>query len=483
MKKSLKTNYIYNLLYQLIVMVLPLITTPYLSRVLGAEKIGIYSFTMSILSYFVLFGCMGINLYGQREIAMVQNDVKKRSKIFYELVILKLCLLVFSYLIFALFNFNDANYGIYYKILSIELFSNAFDITWFFQGIENFKKITIRNTLVRLISLVFLFLFVKNSDDLIIYFLINCLTNLFGFITLWINFKKYVNKSYLKKINIFKHIKPVITLFIPQIAIQIYTVLDKTMLGYVLNDMSEVGYYEQSQKIVKMLLMIIVALGAVVGPRIANLYANKKYQELQESITKVFNVVCFISLPMCFGLIAVSKNFVPWFFGNEFSPIINLLSIFSFLLVAIGLNNITGVQYLIPTRQQKKFTISVVIGALINLILNFIFIPKFKAVGAALSSIIAEFTILGIHIWYLRKSFDFKKILRDNVKYLLYSIIMFICILLISNLLNNLIIITIIQFLVGIFVYILLLIIFKDKIIIQILNYIKNIFIKFKFKK
>lgn len=478
MKKSLKINYIYNLLYQLLVMFLPLIVTPYLSRVLGAEKIGIYSFTFSILSYFVLFGCLGINIYGQREIAAVQDNIQKRSKIFYELFILKLVMLLISFIFFALFYFNNNIYGIYYKILTIELFSNVLDITWFYQGLEDFKKITIRNTIVRITSMLLIFLLVKNESDLILYFFINGISNFIGYLSLWFNLKKFVKKINIKKLNIVGHLKPTISLFIPQIAIQVYTVLDKTMLGLILNDMAQVGFYEQSQKIIKMLLMLIAALGTVVGPRIANLYANKKEEELKRNITNVFNIVCFTSLPICFGLIAVSKNFVPWFFGNEFLPIINLLSIFSFLLVAIGLNNITGMQYLIPTRQQTKFTISVVIGAVLNLILNFILIPKFMAIGAALASVIAEFTILGIHIWYLRNSFDFKSILKNNIKYLLYSMIMCGCVWTIGIFLSPCISTTIIQLIVGVGIYCVLLLIFKDKLMIQLLSFIKNIFVK-----
>ena len=355
MKKSLKTNYIYNLLYQLLVMFLPLIVTPYLSRVLGAEKIGIYSFTFSVLSYFVLFGCLGINIYGQREIAAVQDKVKKRSKIFYELFALKLIMLLISFLFFVLFYFNNATYGIYYKILTIELFSNVLDITWFFQGLEDFKKITIRNTIVRITSVLLVFLLVKNENDLILYFFINGISNFISYLSLWFNLKKIVKRIKLKDLNILSHLKPTIALFIPQIAIQVYTVLDKTMLGFILNDMSQVGYYEQSQKIVKMLLMVIAALGTVVGPRIANLYANKKEEELKINITNVFNIVCFISLPICFGLISVSKNFVPWFFGNEFLPIINLLklhkkgrlyyyAIFIRLLLAAGGSSIPGAE-------------------------------------------------------------------------------------------------------------------------------------------
>lgn len=474
MKKSLKTNYIYNLLYQILVMVLPLITTPYLSRTLGAEKIGIYSFTLSILSYFILFGCLGINLYGQREIAMVQDDVKKRSKIFWSLFILKLITLFTSFVVFALVNFNDSIYGIYYKILTIELFSNIFDITWFYQGLEDFKKVTIRNTVVRLLSTLLIFLFIKNENDLIFYFLIYCGCNFLSCLTLWYDLKKCIKKVKINFRDIFRHLKPTITLFLPQIAIQIYTVLDKTMLGFILGDMHEVGYYEQSQKIVKMCLMLITALGTVMIPRIANLFANNKQTELNEKIVNMFNVVLIVAFPMCFGLIGISKDFVPWFFGEGYSYVVSLLSIFSFLILAIGLNNITGMQYLIPTKKQNIFTISVIAGAIINFILNLILISKLGGNGAAVSTVIAEFCIFLIQAFYIRKIFNFKLILKNNVKYLFSSLIMFVIVYIIGIFMDSTIVTTSIQILSGGIIYVSLLFILKDGLLNQFINIIKE---------
>lgn len=474
MNKSLKNNYIYNLLYQVLIMVLPLIITPYLSRVLGAEKIGIYSFTLSILSYFVLFGCMGINLYGQRQIAAVQDDKEKRTKIFLELFILKFIMIFLSFVVYAIFNFNNPLYGIYYKILTIELFANAFDITWFYQGVEEFKKITIRNTIVRLVSILLIFLLVKTQEDLIIYFLIYTISNFWGYIILWFNLKNFIVKINIKSINIIKQIGPAISFFIPQIAIQIYTVLDKTMIGVILKDMAEVGYYEQSQKIVKMILMLITSLGTVMVPRIANLYANHKDEELEDKMNKVFAIVSFSAFPVCFGIIGIATNFVPWFFGEGFLPIINLLYVFSFLIIAIGFNNITGIQYLISTNKQKIFTISVFIGAISNAILNSILIPILKGVGAAISTVIAEFIILIVQIVYLRKTFNFKKIYLTNLKYLIYSLIMFIPTYILGTFLTASAISTAIQIMVGGIIYIIILFITRDSILLEIIDFVKR---------
>lgn len=474
MKKSLKKNYIYNLIYQVLIMILPLITTPYLSRALGAEKIGIYSYTSSILSYFALFGCLGIGLYGQREIAKVQDNKEKRSKVFWELVILKAIMICISFIGYIIGFFNDQEYGIYYKILTIELFSNAVDITWLYQGLEDFKKITIRNVIVRLTSVALIFCFVKDENDLITYFFINGIANFISHLSVWINLKKFISKVKIKELNVIGHLKQTILLFIPQVAIQIYTVLDKTMIGMILNDMTEVGYYEQAQKIVKMLLMVISAIGTVMIPRIANLFANNQEDELKNKIYKVFNMVAFIAFPICFGLIGVAEKFVPWFYGEEFSAITNLLYIFSFLLLAIGFNNITGMQYLIATQKQNVFTISVTIGAITNVLLNFILIPKFKGYGAAIASVIAETVIFIVQVIYLRKTFDFKKIFFENIKYLICSVVMFLAVNFVGKYLNANIYSTIIQVAIGGIIYMLALLMTKDKILFDILDVAKN---------
>ena len=245
-----------------------------------------------------------------------------------------------------------------------------------------------------------------------------------------------------------------------------------------LDDMNEVGYYEQSQKVVRILLMVVSSIGTVMIPRIANLYVNNKHDEIREKIYKVFKIVSIVGFPMCFGLIAVAKNFVPWFYGDGFLSIVNLLIIFSFLLLAIGYNNITGMQYLIPTKQQNKFTISVIIGAVVNLILNCIFIPKFKCYGAAISSVIAEILILAIHLFFLRKELSIKKILIENFKYFVISVIMLVPTFFIGNLLQPNILSTIIQVCVGGLVYVMMLVLTKDTILSEVLTYCKKIILK-----
>lgn len=479
-KKSLVKNYFYNLIYQICTFLPLLIITPYLSRILGAEKIGIYSFTSSILSYFVLFGCLGINLYGQREIAALQNDINKRSKTFYELLFLKAIFIFISTLVFAITCFRDPTYGIYYKILSIELIFNIFDISWFYQGIENFKKMTIQNLVVKILLTGSVFIFIRSDEALITYFVIMVLLNSFSWLLLWLNLNKYLTKINLKKLNIFKHFRNALSIFIPQIAIQVYTVLDKTMLGWMLNDMKEVGYYEQSQKLIHLCLMLITSFGTVMVPRISNLHAENKSIELKERIVKAFNVVSFIAFPMCFGLMAISNNLVYWFFGIDFIPTKGLICILCFLFLAIGFNNITGIQYALSTNNQNKFTVSVVIGALFNALLNLLLIPIFKSSGAAIASVVAETLIFIIQVLYFKKVFDFKSIFKNNIKYFFCSIVMLVFVILLGKVLPISLIGTLVQTVCGIIIYLLLLLFIKDKFVFEMIDSFKINFLKWR---
>ena len=241
--KKIAKNYIYNLIYQVLVIILPLITTPYVSRILGAENIGIYSYTLSIVTYFVLIGSLGIATYGQREIAYVQSDKKKRSSIFWEIIIFRIITMIVVSIFYYFMYIKGTQYTSYYKILILELISNCLDISWFFQGMEEFKKTVLRNTIVKVLSIICIFSLVKTANDLSVYILIYALSNLVGNISLWAYLPKYIQKIDIKELKLLRHLRPVIALFIPQIAIQLYTVLDKVMIGAMVENKVESGYY------------------------------------------------------------------------------------------------------------------------------------------------------------------------------------------------------------------------------------------------
>ena len=477
-KNSVAKNYIYNLTYQILVLILPLITTPYISRVLGAEGTGIYSYTISITTYFILFGTLGISMYAQREIAYVQDKVKERSKIFWEIIVVRFITLSLSMILFYLTYARNGEYSMYYRILLLEILANCFDISPFFQGMEEFKKIIVRNLIVKMVSIISVFLFIKTENDTNIYLLIYALSTFLGNISLWFYLPKYIYKVPFKELQLLKHIRPTIVLFVPQVATQIYTVLDKTMIGNMVADKAEVGYYEQSQKIVKMLLTIVTSLGTVMLPRIANKFANGKKEEIKENIYQSFEFVYFLAIPLTCGVISVAPIFISLFLGQAFEKSSILTSIISPIILIIGLSNVIGTQYLLPTKKQKQFTISVVAGAFCNLILNGMLIPRLLSIGAAIATLLAESVVTLVQFYMIRNEFSIIKILKKSKDYWLAGIGMlilnFLCQKLLLTNVKPVIQLFILVGLGGITYITILIIILKNKYMIECLTKLKE---------
>lgn len=465
-KKSVKKNYIYNLLYQLLIILLPIITTPYIARKLGASGNGIYGYTISIVTYFMLFGSLGVNLYGQREVAYNQNNPEKRTKVLYELLILKTVTMIISGIVFYILFCRAGEYALYYKILILEMLASLIDISWFYQGMEDFQKIVIRNFVVKLISIVCIFIFIKQPSDIYKYLLIYVFSNLFGAITLWFGLKKYTVQ--VRKLKIVHHLPTVLALFIPQIAIQIYTVLDKTMLGVILQNMNEVGYYEQSQKIIKILLTVITAVGTVMLPRIANCFAENDKEKIRLYMARTFKFVFLLAFPLMFGIIAVSNSFAPLFFGKGYDKVPAIMSIMSMIVLFISLSNVTGTQFLLSTKREKEFTISVVTGAIINFIFNLILIGSLKSIGAAVATVIAELSVTLVQLYFVRKDFNLREIFKSSINYLIAGVLMLGLCWGIGLLIHNNLICLIVQVVSGIVIYAAVLILLKDKFLSEL---------------
>lgn len=469
-KKSIIKNYMYNLSYQLLRIILPIITTPYVSRVLGAENLGIYGYTLSISAYFILFGSLGIAMYGQREIAYFQEDRQAYTKSFWEIVIFRIITMSISLLIFGLIFITHNQYSMYYKILILEILGNCLDISWFFQGHEDFKRTVFRNLLVKIISVICIFIFIKTKNDLIKYFWIYVLSILIGNVSLWFYLPKYIVKIHYKKINIWRHFRPTLALFIPQIAVEIYTLLDKTMIGIVISNKSEVGYYEQAQKIIRILLTLTTSLGTVMMPRIANTFVKGENEKVKKYMLKSFNIVYLLAFPLIFGIIVVAKNFVPVFFGSGYDRVIILMQTISPIILLIGLSNVTGMQYLLPTKRQKEYTISVICGAIVNFFMNSLMIWRWGALGASLGTIIAEFTVTLVQLIFVRRDFNISDILILSKNYVIAGLIMFMCCFLVNLIDVTNIVNIIVKIIVGFITYSIALILMKDKLVTELIN-------------
>jgi O-antigen/teichoic acid export membrane protein len=301
---------------------------------------------------------------------------------------------------------------------------------------------------------------------------------LLGNLVMWMYIPKTVLKVKINFTDIVKHIIPAIQLFIPQIAIQVYVVLDKTMLGTLTNT-GEVGLYEQSQKIIMLVLGLVTSLGVVMLPRMSNTFANGDNKKMNEYLNKSLQVVSYISIPMSVGIAAVSNKFVPWFFGKEFNQVSYLIIILTPILFFIAISNVLGIQYLLPSNRTKEFTASVTIGAIINVILNLILIPKYKALGTCIATVIAEFGVTLVQYIALRKNIEKKTLFLIIIKYMVSSAVMFITVRIIGIYMGPQIMTTIIQGIVGVIVYVSILILLKDKINLLIL---KTVISKLKIK-
>ena len=299
------------------------------------------------------------------------------------------------------------------------------------------------------------------------------LSILIGNILLWLYVPKYVSKVKLKNLHFLKHLKPTIALFIPQIAIQVYTLLDKTMVGAIISDKSEVGYYDQGQKIIKILLAVITSLGTVMLPRIANTYSRGEKEEITRYMKKSFNMVFLLAFPMIFGIIAVSKAFVPIFFGPGYEKVVILINVISPIILLIGLSNVTGTQYLLPTKRQKEFTTSVICGAVVNFILNSCLIWKYGAIGASIGTVIAELTVTIVQLYFVRNDFNIKKIAGLSKNYIIASVVMLIVCLVVGKTINDNFTSVVAQITIGGLIYGVCLLILKDEFIKEILNKIK----------
>lgn len=475
MLKSIKKNYIYNLLYQILSLLTPLITTPYISRVLGAEKIGIYSYSSSIVSYFALFAAMGMASYGQREVSYYQDDRCKRTETFWNTEILCVITTFIALALYFCFLIFQKTNRFIFALLSVTIVDVCLNISWLLSGMEEFGKIVLRNIIIRVISVIVIFIFVHKPEDLIVYIAANMLVSVISNISLWPLVPKFVDKIPLRKLNPFKNFKSVISMFIPTIAVTVYTVLDKTMIGIITGNSFENGYYEQAMKLSKMALSIITAMGTVMIPRIGFLFEKNDKEKLQCYMYRSYRFAFFLGIPMVIGLFMVSKNLVPWFYGDGYDTVIPLLKILSFLIIAIGISNVTGMQYLVPTKRQNILTLTVCIGAVINFCANMVLIPKYGSMGAAFASVLAETSITIIQLWIVRKELSFFVILKNSIKYFLAGGIMIFCLGIEIYYFSPAILHTFIMVVTGVMVYFFMLLIFRD---VFFLENIKSILLK-----
>ena len=418
-------NYLYNIGYQVLAIIVPLITSAYVSRVLRPEGVGANAFTNSIIQYFILFASMGIGYYGNRQIAYVRDNRLKMAKTFWEIQIVKTIMTLVSIIAFEIFLIFYTRQFDYMVAQSLNLIAVAFDISWFYEGVENFKVTVLKNSLVKIVSMIAIFVFIKGPYDVTLYIVVLALSTLLGNLTLWPDIYRDLPKVKVRSLNPWIHFLPMVELFIPQIATQVYVQLNRTMLGVMVSETAS-GYYQYSDNLIKLILALVTATGTVMLPHVANAVSHGDMKKVNQMLYKSFDFVSAVAIPMMFGLAAISLTLAPKYYGPGYDPVGPAMMIESIVILMIAWSNVLGVQYLLPIHHQKQFTISVTVGAVVNIILNFPLIHFYSLTGAMWSTVLSEISVTLYQLIAVRGLLSYRVLLNSLWKYLISGVVMFL---------------------------------------------------------
>ena len=445
---SIKKNFIYNVIYQILLMILPLITTPYISRVIGVKGIGLYSYSYSIASYFTIFIMLGLNNYGNRTIAMAKESREELSRTFSGIYIMQLtCGLVLSaiYLLYSLFMASDHLLAL---IQFMYVLSAVLDINWFFFGLEQFKLTITRNIVIKLTTTGCIFLFINSDQDIYRYCLIMSAGILASQISIWPFVRRHAVLIKVAPSEVIQHFKPNIVLFIPVVAISLYKILDKIMLG-ILSNMNEVGYYECSEKLISIPVALINALGIVMLPRMSSLVSKGKKEETLNYIRISLIFASFISSALAFGICSVIREFVPLFYGNGYDRCIQLINILMIATIFLSWANVIRTQYLIPNKLDSIYIESVFLGAVVNIIINLFMIPYFRSTGAAIGTVCAESIVCIFQFCAVSKEIPIMKYCKESVAFLFIGAAMLVCLRLVPMPITDPLLLIVVKAIIG----------------------------------
>lgn len=468
-------NFIMNSSYQILLIILPIVTAPYISRVLGVEGIGMYSYVVNIVQYFVIFSILGTVTYGNREVAYFQDDILKRSQTFWEISFLSWFTSGISIVCFFIFILIDKSNTVLYILQGISILTSMLDISWYFSGRERFNIIVLRNFVIKILTVVFIFLFVKKADDLTKYIAIMSISGLLGSISLWPFLKNEVIPPVVKNLKVFKHLKPTLVLFLPTVAVSFYSLINKLLIGQ-FDSKIHLGFYTQSDTILKMALSILTALMTVMLPRVSNMFARGDLEGIKKITEKTFNLSSGFSIGVCAGISSIALGFAPFFFGNQFSMVGLILIIESPLVVAISWNYIFGGQYLLPMNRMKIYTGSAVLGAVVSVLLNIAVIPFYGIIGATVVTVVSEFVVSFYQLYHIKNEFNLLKMFSELWKYVLAALGMFIIVFYMNQTFEMTIFQLLLQIFIGVLVYLILNILLDTEIAL----FIKSLVKKFK---
>lgn len=458
--KSLRANFLWNASYQVLLILVPLVTTPYLARVLGASQIGVFSYTNSITNYFVLFATLGMSQYGVRVVAQAGEDRTKRSRIFFSAYAAQLCIAVPVALIYLVIA-NVAPFGD--MLVSFAwgawVLAAVLDISWLFFGVEEFKMPTVRSAFTKLASVFVIFGFVKGPDDLWIYVAAIAGSYLANALLLWPFLKKYVDLCLPRWNEVKSHFAPNIRLFAPVVACSMYLMLDKILLATMAGTV-EAGYYEYSEKLAKMPTSVITALGTVMLPHVTAMMSHgNRDREVVNLLEQCFWIMECVAIGVMIGVGAIAPVFTAVFLGSEFTPCENIIPVLAAVVPLIAASNVIGVQYMLPKGKDREYAGSVWAGAIVNLFLCCLLLKPFGAMGGAVATVLTEGVVLVSQCLTVRKELPLVRLFGETVPFFIMGAGMFLVVRVASVLLSAFVgdlIVLIIEIVIGLAVYLML---------------------------
>ena len=478
MAQSVKVNYILNLIITGTQMLFPLITFPYVCRVIEADGVGQVNFFQSIISYISLFTCLGIPMYAIREIARDRNDVVKMNRTATEILLLHSMLTLVGYIIVAILCLTVPQIQVnipLFLILSLTIFFTAIGCEWFYQGIEDFKYITIRGLIIKTISVILLFIFVKSKADLLYYGCYTVLGVLGGNIFNFFRLRKYIHRENIifSELHIKRHIKPVLKVFSFSVVTSIYLQLNTVLLGFFKNALA-VGYFTAATKVMQMLLQMSSCLGSVMMPRASHLIAERKDSEFNNLIQKSYDFTLAIAMPIMVGLIFCAPSLITALCGVKFEHSILPSQIIAPIILMVAISNVFGVQVLFPKGKINIVTLCCGIGAVADLILNLCLIPFFSYIGTSIAYLGAEVATTVSMYFIGRRYIPIIYFKKSHLTYALGCIVMAFALYGLSLLQLSTLTILLLQGCCGVLAYFIILCICKDEMLIQILSKIKR---------
>lgn len=487
MAKSVKANYLFNLINSASQLLFPLITFPYASRIMMADGIGQVNFFQSIISYISLFTCLGIPMYAIREVAKVRDNPEKMTRITVEILLLHAFLTLLGYMAVAVICLTVTKVQTdipLFLLLSATIFFTAIGCEWFYQGIEDFKYVAIRGMVVKTISVILLFLLVKSKEDVLWYGAYSVLGVLGGNIFNFVRLRKYLHKDMIefRALHPFSHLKPAIHIFAFNVIVSIYLQLNNVLLGF-MKDAEAVGYFTAATKILVITMSLSSSLGAVIMPRTSNLIAENKMDEFKVLIQKSYDFILALAMPLTVGLIFTSPSVILLLSGESFAPAILTSQIVALNILMVGISGVMGLQVLYPMGRINIVILCTFIGAVVNVVLNVLLIPVYGHNGTAVAYMLAEVAVTVSMFIIGRRYIPIQFFKKEHLHYVLGSVCMGICLywVLLLELDDFMTLIT--MLIVGLMMYISVILILKDTMGMLFWKIIKSYLDKCQYKK